>query len=134
MSSSFFIFILEDMKLLCNWSSRIGQALVVPASGSFKIKHKTLILNDRFANDCRLLKLVTDIVITACIKDIFPHSFIVSDDFDKFNVEEYYTVRHLDLDKSLPEQKPSNFMFKLSKMHAIKYCVLSFCFLLPTDF
>ena len=105
MSSSFFIFILEDVKLLCNWSSRIGQALVVPASSSFKMEHETLIFNDRFANDCRLLiwvvcKLVTDIVITACIKDIFPHSFIVSDDFDKFNVEKNYTVRYLDLDKS----------------------------------
>ena len=82
------------MKLLCNWSSRIGQPLDVPASGSFTIERKALIFNDRFANDCRLLiwvvyKLVTDIVITAwaCIKDIFPHSFIVSDDFDKFNVE-----------------------------------------------
>ena len=88
------------MKLLCNWSSRIGQALVVPANGSFKIEHEALIFNDRFANDCRLLKLVTDIVITACIPDIFPHSFIVSDDFDKFNVEKNYTVRYLDLDKS----------------------------------
>ena len=87
MSSSFFIFILEDIKLLCNWSSRISQPLVVAASGSFKIKHETLIFNDRFTNDCRLLKLVTDIVITACITDIFPHSFIVSDDFDKFYVE-----------------------------------------------